>query len=91
MDKNKLPPGPYTVDDKGDMYNANGKIISMMAHAEPCDRIVFMNHLAKTANGHSALVDGLQNWFECADEHDVMCMCGRDGARAALKLAEGGE
>lgn len=30
------------------------------------------------------MVAALKNWFVCADEHDVLCRCGRDRATAAI-------
>lgn len=39
----------------------------------------------------SDLLTASKNWFECADEHNVECHCGRDGMLAAIAKAEKGE
>ena len=36
---------------------------------------------------HDELLDALENWFDCADNHDIPCTCGRDGANAAIAKA----
>ncbi len=38
---------------------------------------------------HNDMLEALKNWFECADEHDIPCRCGRDKALAAIAKAEG--
>ena len=97
MDKTSLPPGPYIVDDQGDMLDANGEIISMMARAEPCDRIAFMQHLCTAANAHAPLRDActdMVKWLENPDpatftkEHILTIIA---ATKAALALAEGVE
>lgn len=35
------------------------------------------------------LLAALQNWFECADGHEVLCRCGRDSATEAIAKAKG--
>ncbi len=35
------------------------------------------------------LLEALENWFVCADEHDTPCRCGRDKACAAIAQATG--
>ena len=39
-------------------------------------------------NAAPDLLEAMKNWFECADEHDASCLCGRDGAKAAIAKAE---
>ena len=34
------------------------------------------------------MLEALKNWFECADEHDLNCRCGRNKAKFAIQKAE---
>lgn len=43
--------------------------------------------IAKLEAEKIQLVEALKLWKECADEHDIMCHCGRDARDAALKAA----
>lgn len=37
------------------------------------------------------LLEALKNWFDCADDHEHSCRCGREKAKQAISSAEGKE
>ena len=42
----------------------------------------------ETKQQRDDLLAALKNWFVCADEHDILCRCGRDGALQVIAKAE---
>ena len=56
---------------------------------ELTERTANANFIVNACNNHYGVVEALENWFECSDNHDTMCTCGRDKAKAAITKAKG--
>jgi len=84
-------PTPWKIDSSDSQFHPairseNEDHIATVA-CEDAEGRANAEFLVRACNVHEELLEALQNWFECADEHDIPCRCGRDRARAAIAKA----
>lgn len=89
----KHAPGKWKVtkyDNGFSIYAGHFRCVAERFEVDPSDERL-KTHIANATLMATApvLLAALELWFECADEHEIVCRCGRDAAQAAIAKAKG--